>query len=151
MHSNIYNAAIESAEPSTLDGPIPLPPVQLPSFITGNGAQAGAITNPWQSKLTRPASTKQASINKGKGKARASSTAPGLDGEPLALFEEFCQLTPGDEDAEEFFNRLPKKLAALGEGSGQLCLKKDSFLWNAWRHAWSNALGMSPAKEIWFS
>jgi len=147
MHSNIYNASIESSEPSTLDGPIPLPPVQLDSFITGNGAQASAITNPGASKLTWPASIKQATVEKGKGKARASSTT-GLDGETLALFEEFCQLKPGHEDAVEFIDDLPRRLVALGEGSGQLSLKKDSFLWNAWRHAWSEALGMSPTTEI---
>jgi hypothetical protein len=152
--SNIYNAAMESSQPSALVGPIPLPPVQLGSFITGNEEQPFArLPVSRGGKRAGSAAGGAVSSQKGKRAASVSRLTLSLEGGLLELYDEFLTLTPGKKDALLFFRDLPGKLATLGEGVGHGSqLKKDSFLWNAWRYAWSAALSKSFAMpHSWIS
>ena len=127
---------MELSQPPSLDGPIPLPPVQLGLFITGNEEQPIA-----RAMQAGPAVVGDSQ----KGKRAVSVMGPmsSLEGGLLELYVEFLTLTPGRKEAMAFFHDLPGKLATLGKGMGHgPQLKKGSFLWNAWRHAWSAALSM---------
>ena len=128
-----------------LDGPIPLPPVRLGSFITGDEEPPVArLPVSRGGKRAGSAVSNRVSGQKGKRAASVSGLALSLEGGLLELYDEFLTLTPGKKDAVLFFRDLPGKLATLSEGVGHgTQLKKDSFLWNAWRYAWSAALSKS--------
>ena len=134
---------MELSEPCVMSGPLPLPPVELPAFIAGVGEPCnGTSIVQKRPKITHQAAGRTQTERKGGVQARG--IRPGLDGGLLTLFEQFCTLTPGSEDSVAWVKQLPEKLVALGEGVGQgAFLRKDSFLWNAWRHAWLHALSKS--------
>lgn len=130
---------MELSEPREQSGPIPLPPVKLPAFITGMSEQPGDAAVPPKPSKRRPWA--EGTPGERKGGVQAKGVVPALDGGLLTLFEDFCALTPGSKDSVIFLKQLPKKLVTLGEGVGHgALLRKDSFLWNAWRHAWLHAL-----------
>src|SRR5260370_42469166 len=106
---------MQSSEPSSLSGPIPLPTIELPTFITG-----GSMGN---------------KMEEGKLKLKSKGVESGLEGGLEDLFKQFTKLTPSTENAVVFFKKLLGNLASLGEGEGSgTSLQRGSFLWSAWRY-----------------
>jgi len=102
---------MQSSEPSSLSGLIPLPTIKLPTFITG-----GSMGNKMEGKL----------------KPKSKGVESGLEGGLEDLFKQFTKLTPGMENAVAFFKKLSGNLASLGEGEGSgTSLQRGSFLWSA--------------------
>ena len=115
---------MQSSEPSSLSGPIPLPTIELPTFITG-----GSMGN---------------KMEEGKLKLKSKGVESGLEGGLEDLFKQFTKLTPGTENAVAFFKKLSGNLASLHEGEGSgTSLQRGSFLWSVWRYAWLQVLGKS--------
>lgn len=146
--SNIYNSLRPplSSNLSSFDGPIPLPPITLDRFITQDGTQSTATgppaKQPWQPHSgdhTHAVSETRASKPTQSRNRRGKTPRPDTD--INALYDVFCRLDPGSEEASDFIKDLPEKLADLGEAEGSSNnLSNDSFLFKAWRYAWCSGL-----------
>src|SRR5260370_35545268 len=100
---------MQLSEPSLLSGPIPLPAIELPTFITG-----GSMGN---------------KMEEGKLKLKSKGVESGLEGGLQDLFKQFTKLTPSTENVVAFFNKLSGNLASLGEGEGSgTSLQRGRFL-----------------------